>query len=106
MTWQDAECFTILGDGASCDFNALFIKQFGELIVAEWFIFGLRFDQIRNGVFDAGIAEIFARISFHSMTEEEFELKDAMRRGHVLTGNGATNRRLMNTHFIGDLSHV
>ena len=49
---------------------------------------------------------MFNDLNEEDKIEEEFELKDPMRRGHVLAGNGATDGGLMNANFVGYLSHV
>ena len=106
MTWQDVQRFTILRHGASGDLDPLPVEDFCEFVIAERLRLGLIFDEIGDGVFHAGVAEVLARIGLHAMPEKELQLEDAMRCGHVFARDSATDRRLMHTDLIGHLGHV
>ena len=83
MAGEDVEGLAVFGDGATGDFDALAIQEFGEFVVAEGFGFELVFDEFGDGVFDAVVAEVLAGFGADAMGEEELEFEDAVRGGDV-----------------------
>ena len=75
MAWKAAERLPVLGHCPPGDLDALLVQNLGQLVVAERFGFGLVFDELGDGVFHAGIAEVLTRVGFYAVSEEVFKLK-------------------------------
>src|SRR5579862_9282961 len=82
----DAHIFTVLGDGAARDLNALRLQNARELLVGErprWIFF-------LNQFFDAALqneqAGVAALGTLHTFAEKIAQLKNALRRVRVFAG--------------------
>ena len=63
------------------------------------------FHQIEDGFFHAGVAHRFAGGGLITGREKVFHFENALRRSHVLAGNGAAHRGLVDANRIGDFTH-
>lgn len=106
MAGEDVEGLAVFGDGATGDFDALAVQEFGEFVVAEGFGFELVFDELGDGVFDAVVAEVLAGFGADAMGEEELEFEDAVRGGDVFAGDGAADGGFVDADGLGDSGHV
>lgn len=106
MAGEDAEGFAVFGDGAAGDFDALLVEELGEFVVAQGLVLGLVFNEVGDGVFDAGVAEVVAGLGLHPMGEEEFHVEHAVGRGDVFASDGTADGGLVHADFLGHGGHV
>ena len=103
---EDAEGFAVFGDGAAGDADTAFGEEACDVFVAEGAgaVFGA--DEFCEGGFDASVGALFAVVGGEAGGEEVAHFADALRGGHVFTGDGAADGGFVDTDGIGDGGHV
>ena len=81
------------------------LKDFDDLLVAQWRAAVLVFHQVQDRFFHARVAHRFAARGLIARREEIFHLEHALRRGHVFAGDRAAHGRLVHADGVGDLHH-
>src|SRR5579862_239038 len=102
---QDIQFVPILGDRAPGDGYAARAQDFDDLLVAQRVLGVLFLDQVFDRALDARVAHRLAPRGLVAGREEILHLEDSLRRGDVLAGDGAADRRLMHADDLGDLHH-